>query len=280
METIPKKRYGQHFLKDTGILNRIVRLIQPQATDLIVEVGPGSGALSILLAPKVLRLISIEIDRDLIPELTRVLEPYPNTEIINQDFLATDVTAIAMPHLAPAVRLRIVGNLPYNVGTAIIEKLLSPQHPIADMTFMLQLETAERISAAPGSKEYGFFSVFCQHHCEVRMGFRVSPACFVPRPSVQSAMIVMLPRHASTEPETEALFLMITKAAFAYRRKKLANALRRHAQLGPATDMLLELAGIDGTRRAEELTVEEYEQLAQLYHKHCEGRFKATTPRS
>ncbi len=265
MKTIPKKRYGQHFLRDTGILNRIVGLISPTRNDLILEIGGGEGALSTRLAPEVLRLLVMEIDRDLIPSLTRSLAPYPYTEVLEQDVLHADLAAITSPYLSPGVRLRIVGNLPYNIGTAIIEKLLFQGLPIEDMIFMLQLETAERINASPGSKDYGYFSVFCQHLCETRLGLKVSPACFVPRPKVHSAMITLRPRNRSRMPDSESCFLRITRAAFAYRRKKLANSLRQDPELGPPAEAILNLAGIDGTRRAEDLSVGEYEHLAEVF---------------
>ncbi len=266
MEPTLKKRYGQHFLRDTGILNRIVDLVRPEAADLMVEVGSGDGALSIRLAPKVLRLLAIEIDFDLIPTLRQALLPFPNAEVIAADILNTDLPAMVAPYLRPDINLRLAGNLPYNIGTAIIEQLLSSTAPIKDMTFMLQLETAERICAAPGSKQYGYFSVFCQHFCEVRMGFKVSPACFVPRPKVFSAILSLRPRTGRNMSELDDDFLMVTKAAFAYRRKKLANSLKRHGELKSAAENLLHRAGIDGSRRAEDLSVEEYEHLARIRH--------------
>jgi 16S rRNA (adenine1518-N6/adenine1519-N6)-dimethyltransferase len=266
MDFTLKKRYGQHFLRDTGILNRIVDLVRPEAADLMVEVGSGDGALSIRLAPKVLRLLAIEIDFDLIPMLRQALLPFPNADVIAADILNTDLPALVTPYLRPDINLRLVGNLPYNIGTAIIEQLLSSTAPIQDMTFMLQLETAERIGAAPGSKQYGYFSVFCQHFCEVRMGFKVPPACFVPRPKVFSALISLRPRTGRNISKFDDDFLMVTKAAFAYRRKKLANSLKRHGELKFAAENLLHRAGIDGSRRAEDLSVEEYENLARIHH--------------
>jgi 16S rRNA (adenine1518-N6/adenine1519-N6)-dimethyltransferase len=266
MEPTLKKRYGQHFLRDTGILDRIVKLVRPEAADLMVEVGSGGGALSIRLAPKVLRLLAIEIDFDLIPRLRQALRLFPNAEVISADILNVDLPALVAPYLKPDISLRLVGNLPYNIGTAIIEQLLVSAAPIKDMTFMLQLETAERISAAPGSKQYGYFSVFCQHYCEVRMGFKVSPACFVPRPKVFSALLSLRPRTGRNMSGFEDDFLMVTKAAFAYRRKKLANSLKRHSELRHAAEDLLHRAGIDGSRRAEDLSVEEYENLARIHH--------------
>jgi 16S rRNA (adenine1518-N6/adenine1519-N6)-dimethyltransferase len=266
MKAAPKKRYGQHFLRDTGILNRIIRLIQPSTADLVLEVGAGDGALSIRLAPKVFRLLAVEIDSALRTALTQALAPYPNAEVIVADVLSLDLFPLLSPYLQPGIKLRIVGNLPYNIGTAIIETMLALPVPVEDMIFMLQLETAQRISAAPGSKDYGFFSVYCQHYCDLRMGFKVSPACFVPRPKVYSAMLVMRPRNVPCDLGFEDDFLAVTKAAFAYRRKTLANSWRQDARLGPLAQEVLVRAGIDGTRRAEDLSVQEYERLSYVYH--------------
>ena len=277
-----KKRYGQHFLRDTGIIRRIVGLIAPGPSDLVVEIGAGAGALSIHLAPNVLRLIAIEVDRDIIPELVQALEPYPNAEVVGKDILKMDVAELLGPCLGEGMRLRIVGNLPYNIGTAIIETLILQAIPAEDMIFMLQLETAERIAATPGSKEYGFFSVFCRHHCDVRLGFTVPPACFVPRPKVYSQMITLRPRRAARDPLLEECFLEITKAAFAYRRKKLANSLCQNRRIGPVVDILLFRAGIDGARRAGDLAVEEYESLSIVYRELALERIQvpASEPRA
>lgn len=266
MKATPRKSYAQHFLRDTGILDRIIKLIQPSATDLVLEVGAGDGALSIRLAPKVFRLLAVEIDNALRTALTQALAPFPNAEVIAADILRLDVLPLLSPYLQPGIKLRIVGNLPYNIGTAIIETMLALPVPVEDMIFMLQLETVERISAAPGSKDYGFFSVYCQHHCDIRMGFKVSPACFVPRPKVDSAMLVMRPRNVPCDPGFEANFLTVTKAAFAYRRKTLVNSLRRDRRLALQAQELLLRAGVDGARRAEDLSVQEYERLSSIYH--------------
>ena len=266
MKNSPKKRYGQHFLRDTGILDRVVTMIQPGSADLMVEVGAGDGALSRRLAPRVLRLLALELDRDLMADLHQALAPYANAEVVEGDVLRVDLPALLDRFLRPDIKLRIVGNLPYNIGTAIIERLIEMRLPIADMVFMLQLETAMRISAVPGSRDYGFFSIYCQHHCEIELGFRVSPACFVPRPRVQSAMIGLRPRSRNYDAGLEADFLVLAKAAFAHRRKKLANSLRYHEEIAPMADEILARTGVDGSCRAEELRVETYEELAWIWH--------------
>jgi 16S rRNA (adenine1518-N6/adenine1519-N6)-dimethyltransferase len=266
MDSAPKKRYGQHFLRDTGIIDRIVDLVRPDAADIMVEIGSGDGTLSIRLAPKVLRLFALEIDFDLIPSLRQALLRYPSAEVIAADILNTDLETLVAPYLGPGISLRVVGNLPYNIGTAIIERVLASGAPIQDMIFMLQLETVERIGAAPGSKSYGYFSVLCQHLCEVRTGFKVSPACFIPRPKVFSALVSLRPRIRRDASGYEDDFQMIAKAAFAHRRKTVANSLKHHGELKAVAEKLLRRADLDGSRRAEDLSVTEYERLARLWH--------------
>jgi 16S rRNA (adenine1518-N6/adenine1519-N6)-dimethyltransferase len=265
MNPATKKRYGQHFLRDTGIINRIAALIGPAPGDLVLEVGGGDGALSTRIAPHVAKLMVLEIDRDLEFGLREALSPYPKAELVMADVLQADLTTLMAPHLGSCARLRIVGNLPYNIGTAIIERLLTSALPIEDMIFMLQLEAAERIGASPGSRDYGYFTVFCSHFCDIKLEFKVSPACFVPRPKVESAMITLRPRRREPDPERDQRFVDIAKAAFAYRRKKLANALKRNPLIGALAEELLHSAGIDGSRRAEDLRLSEYEALADSW---------------
>jgi 16S rRNA (adenine1518-N6/adenine1519-N6)-dimethyltransferase len=260
-----KKRFGQHFLRDTGVIERIVRLIQPAADEVFLDIGAGDGALSLRLAPGVSRLLAVEIDADCIPQLEEALSPYSSATVVAGDILRLDLKELLSPHLQPGAKLRIAGNLPYNIATAIIEKLLHIELPIADMTFMVQLEVAQRITAVPGTREYGSFSVDCQHHSDVRFAFKVSPACFVPRPKVSSAIVSFRPKPSPLDPALEADFEALCKAAFNYRRKTLENSLSRHPIIGPIASRLLKRAGTDGSRRAEQLSVREYEDLARAF---------------
>jgi 16S rRNA (adenine1518-N6/adenine1519-N6)-dimethyltransferase len=261
-----KKRFGQHFLRDTGVLDRILRWIHPSPEELFLDIGAGDGALSTRLAPEVSRLLAIEIDSDRIPLLRTSLAAYAAATVIPGDILQLDLEELVAPYLQPGGRLRIAGNLPYNIATAIIEKLLHATLPIADMTFMVQLEVAKRITAVPGTREYGYFSVECQHHADVRFGFKVSPACFVPRPKVVSAMIAFQPKPSALDSAIEPDFEIITKAAFSHRRKTIENSISRHPLLGSLSRRLLRLAGIDGSKRAEQLSVQDYEHLTRTYH--------------
>jgi 16S rRNA (adenine1518-N6/adenine1519-N6)-dimethyltransferase len=260
-----KKRFGQHFLRDTGVVDRIARWIQPSPEDLFLDIGAGDGALSSRIAPSVSRLLAIEIDADCIPHLEMAMASFASATVVAGDILQMDLTELISPHLQPNKRLRIAGNLPYNIATAIIEKLLHVALPIADMTFMVQLEVAQRITGIPGTRQYGYFSVNCQHHADVRFGFKVSPACFVPRPKVSSAIVSFKPKPSPLNPDLESDFEALCKAAFSHRRKTLENSLSKHPLFGKIADRLLKGAGIDGTRRAEQLSVQEYEHLARIF---------------
>jgi 16S rRNA (adenine1518-N6/adenine1519-N6)-dimethyltransferase len=263
-----KKRFGQHFLRDTGVIDRIVRWIHPAPNDVFLEIGAGDGALSCRLASRVSRLMAVEIDSDRVKPLEESLRPFSSAIVIPGDFLRMDLSELVVQHMQSDQQLRIAGNLPYNIATAIIEKLLHDHRtPILDMFFMVQLEVAQRITASPGSRQYGFLSVNCQHYADVEMGFKVSPACFVPRPKVTSAMVSIRPKSMKPDPIFESDFDSIAKAAFSYRRKTLSNALMRHPIFESVCHDLLIRAGIDGSRRAEDLSVLEYECLASIYHR-------------
>lgn len=260
-----KKRFGQHFLRDTGVLNRIVRWIEPRPEDLFVEIGAGLGAMSVHLAPRVARLLAIEVDMDCIPALEQTLAPFDSATIVQGDVLQLDFSELVREQLPPDLRLRVAGNLPYNIATVIIERLLRSDTAIHDMSFMVQLEVAERITAHPCSREYGYLSVACQHRAHVELGFKVSSACFVPRPKVSSAMVALRPKGGDADPVLEEHFEALAKAAFGHRRKTIANSLSKSPVFGTVAGRLLTAAAIDGRRRAEELSVAEYERLAGVY---------------
>jgi len=260
-----KKRLGQHFLKDTGVLDRIVRWIEPTSDHAFIEIGAGTGALSIRLAEKAGALAAVELDADCIPILEKTLAPFDSAAVVHADILGLDLTYTVGEYLRQGKKLRLAGNLPYNIGTAIIEKMLRADIPIEAMFFMLQLEVAERILAQPETREYGVLTVLCRHKAEARMGFKVSPACFAPRPKVMSAVISLHPKPRDKNADWEDAFEELVKACFAHRRKTLANSLSQSVRFGGITGELLEKAVINGTRRAESVSVSEYERLADIY---------------
>jgi len=265
MKIAAKKRFGQHFLRDTGVLDRIVRLIEPASNDLIIEVGAGDGALSTRLAPLASRLVAIEIDQDCLARLEPNLSEYPAAKILSADILKTDIDEMVAEEIRPGQSLRVVGNLPYNIATSIIERFLHCKPPISIMVFMVQLEVAERIVALPGSRQYGYFSVACQRLAAVKMHFKVSPSCFVPRPKVTSAVISLCPYNRVRDDEFQRCFEAMAKAGFGHRRKTLANSLRRHQEIGVHADQILADAAIDPSRRAEDLSVSEFEKLTAIW---------------
>lgn len=262
-----KKRLGQHFLRDTGTIERIVRWMQPRPEDIYLEIGSGDGALSSRLAAGTRRLVAVEFDIDCIAKLEEALAPFESAIVIREDILRLDLIERLTPLLEPGTRFRVAGNLPYNIATAIIDRFLHSGLPVLDMIFMVQLEVAQRITAGPGTKKYGYLSVQCQHHCDVEMGFKVAPGCFVPRPRVHSAMVSLHPKKMDRDPDFERDFEALCKAAFSHRRKTLANSIGMHPRLGPVSSDLLKMTGIDGSRRAEDLSVAEFEVLARIYNK-------------
>jgi 16S rRNA (adenine1518-N6/adenine1519-N6)-dimethyltransferase len=249
------------------MLGRLGRYLHAQPEDVVLEIGAGQGALSTIIAPDVSRLIAVELDSDCLAALKEALLSYSSAIVVTGDILELDLPELLSPYLSSNNRLRIAGNLPYNIATPIIERLLYLGVPIADMMFLVQLEVAQRIIARPRTRQYGYFSVLCQHLAEVRMGFKIPPECFFPRPKVTSAVVSLQPRTERWNAGLETVFRQFTKAAFSHRRKKLANSLRQDPQIAAATEEILSEARIDGARRAEELTVEEYELLAQIYWK-------------
>lgn len=263
--TRPKKRLGQHFLRDTGVIDRIIRWIDPQSGDIFLEIGAGDGALSSRIAPAVGSLVAIELDGDCIPHLKKALESYESAAVINADIMRLNLMRFVPPKLDAQQRLRIAGNLPYNIATAIIEKILHCSLPVNDMIFMVQTEVAQRITASPGSRQYGYLSVHCQHHSDVCLGFKVSPSCFVPRPKVSSSMVSLNLKQGPKDPDFESDFESLTKAAFSHRRKTLANSLGKNPLFGAVSNSILQFSGIDGSRRAEDLSLEEFETLTRVY---------------
>ena len=249
---IPRKRFGQHFLHDQGILRRIVECISPKAGERIVEIGPGEGALTLPLLRAAGKLTAIELDRDLVEPLREKARGIGELDVISADVLTVDFST-----LGPS--LRIVGNLPYNISTPILFHCLDNAANIADMHFMLQKEVVERMAAAPGSKVYGRLSVMLQFRCSVDPLLNVPPGAFRPPPKVDSAVVRLTPLPASSLPDVDtALLANVVRAAFGQRRKTLSNALR---EVATAAD--LEAAGIDARLRAEQVPVADFVRLAQ-----------------
>jgi 16S rRNA (adenine1518-N6/adenine1519-N6)-dimethyltransferase len=269
-----KKSLGQNFLVDERVSRRIVEAVSPQSYDLIIEIGPGTGALTGLLAEASGYVIAIEIDRRLIDELERSLAR-KNLSIIEADALSVswpDLIDGALPawreHAgagASTPRVRVVANLPYYISTPIIESLIRQRERIFDMTLMLQSEVVERMTSAPGGREYGYMSVLVQYHCQAEKLFEVPPSAFKPAPKVRSAIIRLTPRaNLLIDVADEERFFALVSACFAQRRKTISNNLKAAAsalKLTGPLDEALKRAGIDARRRAETLSIAEFGAL-------------------
>jgi 16S rRNA (adenine1518-N6/adenine1519-N6)-dimethyltransferase len=242
-----RKRFGQHFLTDQGVLDSMVRAIRPAADDRLLEIGPGHGALTEHLAGTTARYVAVEIDRDLVPFLKA---RFDRLEVINEDVLRVDLDA-----LFGAERWRVVGNLPYNISTPLLLELLDHLDQVRDMHFMLQREVAARLAAVPGSKAWGRITVLVQYHCAVELLFEVPPESFQPPPKVWSAVLRLVPRTEKLRLHHPEALDRVLRQAFGQRRKQLGNALQ---SLAPDWQR----AGVEPGRRAEELSVAEFVALA------------------
>ena len=245
-----KKRYGQHFLSDRNILQRIVRLAEISPGDTVLEIGPGAGALTRELAAVASRVVAIEIDRDLVPELRASLPA--NVEIVEADALEADFVK-----LAGGAAFHVVGNLPYNVATPLLKRFIDSREQILDVTVMLQKEVAERIRAAAGSADYGPLSVLMQYYATPVWGFTVPPGAFTPRPRVDSAVIRLKWKREIPYAKD---FTDFVHRAFGSRRKKLANNLAVIFPNRGREDILavMKNSAIGPDVRAETLTVEQF----------------------
>jgi len=243
-----KKRYGQHFISDRDLLQRIIELAHISSTDTVIEIGPGAGSLTRELAAVARRVVAIEIDRDLIGALRRTM-PF-NVEIVDADALGVDFEQYTAPY-------HVIGNLPYNVATVLLRTFISHRSRISEVTVMLQKEVAQRICARPGTRDYGPLSVLVQYYAEPTWGFTVPPSAFTPPPKVDSAVI-----RLDWKPDVADFpaFTDFVHHAFALRRKKLVNNLGAILPGRTKDDLtdILRRAGISIDARAETLTIEEF----------------------
>jgi 16S rRNA (adenine1518-N6/adenine1519-N6)-dimethyltransferase len=257
-----KKHLGQNWLVDRRYAERIVDAVAPEPTDLIVEIGPGPGALTDLIVPRAGHTLAIELD----PRMREPLvarHPPERLTVVEADVLTLDLEAHVAGVLAahPQLRrVRVAANLPYYISSPVIAMLIENRAAIADATLMLQKEVVERLTAAPGGKEYGALTVFVATYCEARRLFDVPPGAFRPRPQVVSSVVrlVMRPRPA-VDVADEAIYLRLVRASFAQRRKTLENNLAAAGWKG-----LAEAAGVDPRRRAETLSLDEFAALARV----------------
>jgi 16S rRNA (adenine1518-N6/adenine1519-N6)-dimethyltransferase len=248
----PKKRFGQNFLRDDNILNKIVKEINPQSDDLIIEIGPGYGALTQKLLSATENLIAVEIDNEIAGSLK---EKYPQLHLINEDFLETNLSKLT----SMANTLRVVGNIPYNITSPILFKLIENNKFIKDAVFMVQLEVAKRMSAKIGIKDYGILAVVLKYFAETELCFKISPNVFFPKPKVYSALVHINFKEITESEKEQRLFIDVVKAAFGNRRKTLKNSLSN--SIFHKIDF--SNSGIDLSLRAENLSVDDFIKLTR-----------------
>lgn len=255
------KKLGQNFLIDENIVRNIVAAAELSDKDTVLEVGPGIGTLTQGLAESGASVVAVELDKRLLPVLDTTLEGYDNVRIVNGDILQVDIM-----QTVGVDEFKVCANLPYYITTPIIFALLEKRLPMERLVAMVQKEVAERMAAKPGGKDYGALSVAIQYYTEPEIAFIVPPSSFIPAPSVDSAVIVCKRREKSpVEVCDEALFFRVVKAAFSLRRKMLNNSLKNMGIKGEQVAKWLELAGVDGKRRAETLSLEDFAALTNTF---------------
>lgn len=248
-----KKRFGQNFLHDPQVIARIIRAIHPQPGQTVVEIGPGLGALTVPLLEKLGQLQVVEIDRDVIPRLREICDHAPGLHITQGDALGLDYHQFVVD----GQRLRLVGNLPYNISTPLLFHLLTQSDAVLDMHFMLQKEVVDRMCASAGDDAYGRLSVALAARCEVAHLFNVGPGAFNPPPKVDSAIVRLKPRTPDFAIDDLLVFDRVVAQAFSQRRKTLSNALK-----GLCSAELMRSVDIDPGLRAERLHAHEFARLA------------------
>lgn len=256
MKHLPRKRFGQHFLQDKFVIQRIVDEIAADESAAIVEIGPGKGALTLPLLKAKGSLDVIEIDRDLATGLAATCRGNSGLRIHTADALKFDFTSLGRQ------KINLVGNLPYNISTPLIFHLLANLDCISSMLFMMQKEVVDRICAGPNSGDYGRLSVMVQSQCLAERLFNIAPEAFNPPPKVESSLIRLLPKRAEQcHIRDRALFSSLVKQAFSQRRKTIRNSLK-----GMVDEQILAGAGITATSRAENLSVDDFIKVSNFLH--------------
>ena len=249
-----RKRFGQNFLHDAGIIDRILRAINAKAGEHLLEIGPGQGALTEGLLGSGAQLDVVELDKDLVPILQHKFADRDNFRLHQGDALKFDFNTLGVPPRS----LKVVGNLPYNISTPLIFHLLAHAGLIRDMHFMLQKEVVERMAAGPGGGDWGRLSIMVQYHCRVEHLFNVGPGAFNPPPKVDSAIVRLVPHEVLPHPAKDpALLERVVREAFNQRRKTLRNTLK-----GLLDSHAIEAAGVDGSLRPEQLDLAAFVRLA------------------
>ncbi len=259
------KKFGQNFLIDTHVLEKIIRAAQVTKDDFVLEIGPGIGTMTQYLAENSREVFAVEIDEKLIPILQDTLSEYDNVTVLNQDILKVDINKIAMERNG-GKPIKVVANLPYYITTPIIMGLFESHVPIDSITVMVQKEVADRMQVGPGTKDYGALSLAVQYYAEPYIVANVPPNCFMPRPNVGSA-VIKLTRHENppVTVENETLMFRLIRASFNQRRKTLVNGLNNSSELNIPKEVIIqsiEALGLSPTVRGETLTLQQFAQLS------------------
>ena len=256
------KKLGQNFLIDENVVRQIVEAAELSEADIVLEVGPGIGTLTQGLAESKAQVVAVELDTRLLPVLATTLDGYDNVRVVHGDILKVNI----MEEVG-APSFKVCANLPYYITTPIIFALLEKRLPMERLVAMVQKEVAERMAAQPGGKDYGALSVAIQYYTEPEIAFIVPPTSFIPAPAVDSAVIVCKRREKPpVEVCDEALFFRVVKAAFSLRRKMLSNSLKNMGIKAEQVAKWLELADVDGKRRAETLSLEDFAKLTNSFN--------------
>lgn len=260
-----KKKFGQNFLIDPHVLDKIVDAAQITKDDFVLEIGPGIGTLTQYLCENARQVLAVEIDDKLIPILKETLQPYDNVEVLHGDILKQDIQQIADTY-NDGKPIKVVANLPYYITTPIIMELFESHVPLANVTVMVQKEVADRMKAEPGTKDYGALSLAVQYYAKPYIAAFVPPNCFMPRPNVGSAVIRLdCLARVPVEVHNEKLMFHLIRASFNQRRKTLQNGIANSAELSFTKEQAaraIEQAGFDVRIRGEKLGLEEFARLA------------------
>lgn len=263
-----QKKYGQNFLIDTHVLDKIVRAAGITKEDMVLEIGPGIGTMTQCLCENAREVIAVEIDKNLIPILTEdTLKDYSNVTVLNEDILKMDIRQLALERNGGRP-IKVVANLPYYITTPIIMGLLEAHVPMENITVMVQREVAQRMQAKPGSKDYGALSLAVQYYAECYIAANVPPNCFMPRPNVGSAVIrLALHKEPPVQVRDEHFMFRLIRASFNQRRKTLVNGISNDPSTGigkEAAAAALERVGLSANVRGEELELCEFAKLSDL----------------
>ncbi len=266
-----QKKFGQNFLIDTHVLDKIIRSAGITKDDFVLEIGPGIGTMTQYLCENARKVVAVEIDKNLIPILENdTLKDYDNVRVINGDILEIDINKLVQEE-NDGKPIKVVANLPYYITTPIIMGLYESHVPIASITVMVQKEVADRMQAGPGTKNYGALSLAVQYYAEPYIAANVPPNCFMPRPGVGSAVIRLTSfEKPPVDVKDEKLMFKLIRASFNQRRKTLANGLKNSAELNftkEEVEKAIEEAGFSPSVRGEALTLEEFARLANILSK-------------